>query len=181
MSRRYKFGSEEKLHFISYSVVFWIDIFTRTEYTEVLIDSWRYCQQHKGLEIYSWVIMTNHVHLIIGTSKDPFQNIVRDMKRHSSTQLKLLIKANEHESRREWILFMLNKTKLGVNSAGEWQFWQQNRPIEIANENMFHRAMEYIHQNPVKAGFVEKEEDWLHSSARDFHGGKGLLELNYIN
>jgi putative transposase len=63
----------------------------------------------------------------------------------------------------------------------DWQFWQQhNMPIEILNNEMFHQKLSYIHQNPVEAGFVENEEDYLYSSARDFYGKKGLIELSHV-
>ena len=44
---------------------------------------------------------------------------------------------------------------------------------------MFDKTLEYIHLNPVMAGFVTKPEDWKYSSARDFAGMKGLIELNF--
>ena len=50
----------------------------------------------------------------------------------------------------------------------------------ILNSEMFYQKLKYIHMNPVEAGFVEKAEDYLYSSARDFYGKKGLIELSYI-
>ena len=126
--------------------------------------------------------MTNHVHLIVGSNKDPLQNIVRDMKRHSSSQIRQLITSGKRESRREWMLMMMKKAGYSNRLNNEWQFWQQqNKPLEIGDENMFYRASDYIHQNPVKAGFVMHEEDWVYGSAADFRGRKGLLELCYIH
>jgi len=178
MSRKFKFSDADKLYFITYSVVYWIDVFTRIEYRDVLIESWNYCQRNKGLEIYSWIIMTNHVHLIVRSNKDPLENIVRDMKRHSSSQIKLLLMAGKKESRRDWMLMLMKKAGLSNRLNNDWQFWQQhNKPLEIVDDSMFYRAVDYIHHNPVKAGFVENEEDWLYSSARDFKGRKGLIQL----
>ncbi len=68
MSRKYKFHDNDKLYFISFAVVNWIDVFIRDEYKQELIKSWEYCIEHKGLQVYSWCIMTSHVHMIIGTS-----------------------------------------------------------------------------------------------------------------
>ena len=65
MSRKYKFGDSDKLYFISFAVVDWIDVFVRKEYKDVVLESWKYCQENKGLEIYGWIIMTSHVHMII--------------------------------------------------------------------------------------------------------------------
>ena len=61
MSRKYKFGDSDKLYFISFAVVDWIDVFVRKEYKDVVLESWKYCQENKGLEIYGWIIMTSHV------------------------------------------------------------------------------------------------------------------------
>jgi putative transposase len=181
MSRKYKFGDNDKLYFISYSVVFWIDLFIRNTYKDIVLDSWKYCQQHKGLEIYSWVIMTSHVHLIIGTNKNPIDAIVRDMKSHTSTQLRNAITNYAGESRKEWMLEMMEKAGKENSNNKDWQLWQQhNKPIELINSEIFYQKMDYIHHNPVEAGFVENEEDWLYSSARNFYGKKGLIELSYI-
>ena len=62
MSRNYKFNNPEGVYFVSFAVVEWIDVFTRNEYKDILLDSLRYCQQEKGMEIYAWCIMSNHVH-----------------------------------------------------------------------------------------------------------------------
>jgi putative transposase len=179
MSRKYKFGNNDKLYFVSYAVVYWIDVFIRKEYKDILVDSWKYCQQQKGLEIYGWIIMPSHVHLIIGSKQSKLEDIVRDMKTHTSVQLKKSIANYKGESRKEWMLWLMERAgKKNSNNKG-WQFWQQhNKPI--LNADMFYQKLEYIHRNPVEAAFVEHEEDWLYSSARDFHSKKGLIDLCYI-
>ena len=180
MSRKYKFGDSDKLYFISFAVVYWIDAFVRKEYKDILVDSWKYCQQHKGLEIYGWVIMTSHVHLIIGSNQNKLETIVRDMKTHTSAQLKKSITNYKGESRKEWMLWLMERAGKKNSNNKDWQFWQQhNKPIEIINASMLYQKLEYIHRNPVEAGFVENEEDWLYSSARDFHSKKGLIDLCY--
>lgn len=118
------------MYFISFATVNWIDIFIREEYKESIVESWKYCQQKKGLEIYGWCIMTSHVHIIIGSKTNKLEEIVRDMKRHTSIVLRKLISNNPKESRREWIMLMMEKVgKKNGNNLG-WQFWQQhNKPI----------------------------------------------------
>ena len=76
MSSKYKFQDQRKLYFVSFSVVNWIAVFTRKYYRDIFLDSLRFCQENKGLEIYAWCIMSNHVHLIIGTSQMPMQDII---------------------------------------------------------------------------------------------------------
>jgi len=78
MSVKYKIRDQTKLYFISFAVVYWLDVFIRNEYKDILIDNLKYCQEKKGLEIYAWCIMTSHVHLIIGTTGEKMEDILRD-------------------------------------------------------------------------------------------------------
>lgn len=175
MSRKYKFHDNDKIYFISFATVYWIDVFVREEYFQVVIDSWKHCQEKKGLEIYGWCIMPSHVHMIIGSKKDKLEDIVRDMKKHTSLKLKEAIKNNVHESRKEWMLWMMERAGKKNANNKDWQFWQQhNKPLEITSQAMFDEKLLYIHENPVQAGFVIKEEDWKYSSAGDFCGMKGF-------
>ncbi len=76
----------------------------------------------------------------------------------------------------------LDDEKAGKQNSNnkDWQFWQQhNKPLEIKGQEMFDEKLLYIHQNPVQAGFVTREEDWKYSSARDFCCMKGLVTLSY--
>ncbi len=180
MSRKYKFHDNDKLYFISYATVYWIDVFVRDEYMQVIIDSWKHCQETKGLQIYGWCIMPSHVHMIIGSNKNKLEDIVRDTKSYTSTALKNAIKEHPHESRKEWMLWLMERAGKKNGNNNDWQFWQQhNKPLEIISQEMFDEKLAYIHQNPVQAGFVMREEDWKYSSARDFCGMKGLVGLCY--
>ena len=129
--------------------------------------------------------MPSHVHMIIGRKKNQLEDIVRDTKSYTSNTLKTSIKENPLESRKEWIVWLMERAgkKNGNNNdpiAIGWQFWQQhNKPLEIKSQEMFDKKLDYIHQNPVQAGFVTKEEDWKYISARDFCGMKGLIKLSY--
>lgn len=175
MSRRYKFHNEEGVYFVSFAVKDWIDVFTRNEYKDILVESLGYCQQHKGLEIFAWCIMTNHVHLII-RSKEGFllQNIMRDFKRHTSKKVVESIKENPQESRKEWLLEKF-EAKEGIH------FWgTDNHPIELWNNNVIHQKMNYLHQNPVEEGLVFRAEQYVYSSAIDYAGEKGLLDITLI-
>ncbi len=101
MSRKYKFSDNNKLYFISFVVVYWIDLFIRKEYKEIILESWKYCQRLKDLEIYGWCIMTSHVHIIIGSKGRELSKIVGEMKNFTSTSLKKAIVNNSKESRKE--------------------------------------------------------------------------------
>ncbi len=184
MSRVYKFANQESIYFITYTVINWIDLFTRNEYKKILIDCWNYCCKHKGLEVYAWVIMTNHVHMIIGSNKNKMQDIVRDMKRHTSFELKKSIQKNPAESRKKWILNLMQEAgKNNINNEN-FQLWQQhNHPIELTSDFLCRQKLNYLHENPVKAGFVDKAEEYVYSSARDYYYGKncGLFPIVFLD
>ncbi|RKR82991.1 REP element-mobilizing transposase RayT [Mucilaginibacter gracilis] len=178
MSRNYKFHTQEKPHFITFSVVKWIDAFTRIQYREILLDSIKYCQQNKGLEVYAWVVMSNHVHMIIGTQNLPMQGIIRDLKKHTSKSIVKVIRENEQESRRDWLIWMFEREGKRNPNNEVHQFWQQdNHPIELYSNEVMQQKLDYIHNNPVKAGWVDEPQHYLYSSARDYGGGKGLLDV----
>lgn len=181
MSVRYKFRNQEKLYFISFSVVYWIDLFIRNEYKNILIDSLRFCQKEKGLDIYAWCIMTSHVHMIIGTRKDKMENIMRDYKSHTSRTLKKAIKDNPIESRKEWMLWLMERAGKKNSNNANFQLWRQdNHPIELWDNYMLEQKLNYIHQNPVEAGIVDKAENYTYSSAGDYSDKKGLLDIILI-
>ena len=92
MSPKYKFHDNHKLYFISFPTVYWIDDFTREEYFQVIIDSWKHWQEKNGVQIYAWCIMPSHIHMLIGSKKDKLEDIDRDMKKHTSMILKMTIK-----------------------------------------------------------------------------------------
>lgn len=109
MGDSYKIADQQGVYFITYTVHQWVDVFTRNEYKDVILESLKFCQLQKGLEIYSWVIMTNHIHLIVGSNKDKLSDIIRDLKKYTSSQIIRTIEANNKESRKNWLLWLLKK------------------------------------------------------------------------
>ena len=87
MSRNYKFREQDKVYFVTFATVNWIDIFTRRIYKDILVENINYCISNKGLIVYAYVIMTNHVHMIIGTDGEKLQDIMRDLKGYTSKML----------------------------------------------------------------------------------------------
>lgn len=181
MSRNYKIRDQTKLYFVTYSTVNWIDVLTRPLYRDIIVDSLRFCIENKGLEIYAWCIMTNHVHLILGSSQDKIEHILRDHKRHTSKEIIKAVAANPQVSRKEWILWMLERAGKRNPNNEVYQFWQQNNnPIELSSNEMMDQKLDYIHQNPAKEGFCWEPQEYKYSSAIDYCGGKGLLPILFI-
>ena len=182
MSHKYKFRNPDAIYFVTFSVVKWVDVFTRDEYRNILIDSFIWCQINKGLVIHAWVIMTNHIHLIISKNdKIPLEDIMRDMKKYTAVEILKAIKTNIAESRKKWMLMIfLDAGSKNINNE-KFQFWQNgNHPIELDNNTMIEQRLNYLHENPVKQGFVNLPEYYRWSSAIDYAGGKGLIKLQMI-
>ena len=103
LSQGYKIRDPEGMCFVTITVVGWIDVFTRAQYCDILIENLKYCQREKGLQVHAYVIMSNHVHLILSTVKIPLQDIIRDYKKYTAKKIIEAIDSPQ-ESRREWML-----------------------------------------------------------------------------
>ncbi|WP_430411853.1 REP-associated tyrosine transposase [Kordia sp.] len=178
MSRNYKFHNPKGLYFVSFAVVYWLDVFIRNEYKNIIVDSLFYCQKEKGMELVAWCIMTNHVHLIFRSvgNREP-QLLLGDFKRFTSKTIVKAVQNNPKESRREFLLDKFKEAASKSSNVDQYQFWRHdNKPIELWTNKVIHEKINYIHNNPVKAGLVFRPEDYMYSSAIDYTDEKGLLE-----
>lgn len=174
MSHGYQIKDQEALHYLTLQIVHWVDIFSRKIYRDIIIDSLRYCQQNKGLEIYAYVIMSNHIHLLVRSKKSNLSDVIRDFKRHTSKKIIETIDL-EQESRREWMLMIFRYAARKYKRNNEYQVWtHENHAEEIYSNKFIEQKTLYIHQNPVRSGIVEKPEDYLYSSARNY------AEMDYL-
>jgi len=170
MSRKYKFVDQTELYFTTSSVIYWIDAFTRTEYKDILVESLRYCQQEKDLNSHAWCLMTDHLHLIISTRGRRMEETLRDTKQFTVKRILAAIEENPVEGRKEWLLWMFERA--GQKKAGndKYQFWQHdNHPVVLFTPPIMQQKLDYLHNNPVKAGFVCHPEEWLYSSAKNYY------------
>jgi putative transposase len=182
MSRKYKMHDESGIYFITFAVVGWVDVFTRELYGDIFVQSLAYCQQEKGLELFAWVLMSIHVHLIAkAKAGHKLPDILRDFKKYTSKQIVRSIEANKWESRREWMLPIFRNAG-SVNSNNKvHQFWQQNNhPIILYSNSVKDQKLHYLHNNPVKAGIVDDPEDYIYSSARNYAGRNGLINVHFL-
>ncbi len=179
MSRNYKFHNPLGIYFVSFATINWIDVFTRRIYKDIVVDSINYCIKEKELIVYAWVIMSNHVHMLVATKGNPLENTFRDLKRHTSAKVLTAIEDNPKESRKDWMLYLFERAGAKNSHNNMYQFWQQhNQPEELGRESFdIQNVVDYIHHNPVKAGFVNNAEDYSYSSAIDYAGGKGLVNI----
>jgi|ERR1017187_3086401 REP element-mobilizing transposase RayT len=180
MTTGYQIKEQDKLYFVTLQVVEWIDIFSRERYRKLIVENLEYCIKNKGLEIYAWVIMTNHIHLLLKSTTDNLSGTLRDFKSYTS---KLILEEiqNSNESRKEWMLKLFKDAAFKHKRNSEHQFWtHENHPEHIFSNKFMEQKLEYIHYNPVRAGIVEKPEDYKYSSAIDYADGKGLITIEKI-
>lgn len=179
MSRNYKFHNPSGLYFVSFATVCWVDVFTRQVYFDVLVDSITYCRKSKGMELYAYCFMPNHIHLIFRSANEDPAGLVRDFKKFTSKKLIEAIESNPQESRKEWLLELFKKAARTKGNVSNYQFWQHhNKPIELWSDKVIKQKIEYIHNNPVETGFVTEPTDWKYSSAKNFEDDHAILEID---
>ena len=166
------------LYFLTITVVDWVDIFTRPYYKHIVVDSLEYCQQSKGLELYAWCLMSNHLHLI-ASAQDGYQlsDILRDFKKFTSKKV-VAAMLEINESRRKWMYNRFEYAGRYDKKIKNFKFWQDgNDAKEIHTNHFLEQKLAYIHQNPVVAEIVDEPEHYLYSSGRDYAGVPGLLKV----
>lgn len=177
----YKIRNQSAIHFITFAVVEWVDVFSRKEYRDIVVDSIKYCQDKKGLLLNGWCLMSNHLHLVASAKHADLSDILRDFKKFTSLSIIKAISMAKLESRREWMLRIFHEQGMKNSRNTRYQFWRQdNQPKEIYSSAFALQKLNYIHNNPVESGIVEKAEDYLYSSARNYQTGmlkNGLLDI----
>jgi len=181
--RGYAIKDQFGIHFLTFSVVQWVDVFSRKEYADTVVESLKFCQEKKGLKIHAWCIMSNHVHLILSTTApNKLSDVLRDFKKFTSNKIIEAISENTKESRRNWMLWIFKRAGEENNRNKDHQFWQQeNHPVECNTNEVLDSRMKYLHENPVRAGLVRYEQDYVYSSAVDYYTTeKGLLDIVFV-
>ncbi len=140
MSEKYKFYDPDGIYFVTLTVVFWIDLFTRVEYKNMIVEALKYCTDKKGLKIYAWCIMESHIHLIISRSEqESLPDILRDFKKYKSKRAIELI-SMINESRREWLIKAFENAAKRLKRNLKYKVWQDgNHPVLLDTNKMWIR------------------------------------------
>ena len=172
-------GFTKELYFTTSTVIDWMDVFTRPSYKHIVVESLKYCQEQKGLEIYAWVLMTNHLHMILGTNGiQQLGDVMRDFKKFTSKSIVDAINQNQQESRKEWLMDRFQFRGANDSKIKNYKFWQEGQYVETIHSYDFYKEkLNYIHMNPVRQQIVERPEDYLYSSARNYCGMPGMLNV----
>ena len=183
MPDSYIIKDQYAVHFLTFQVNAWVDVFTRKQYKDIIVDAFNYCVQNKCLQVHCWCVMSNHVHCIISSTNGKLSDTVRDFKRHTAKQLLAAIDSNT-ESRRIWMQFQFRQAANQHARNEKYQLWTHENHAELMDphtKGMFESKVRYIHYNPVKERIVTTPEHYLYSSAVDYAGDKGLIQLNILD
>jgi len=170
---RYIITETNQPHFMTCTVVEWLAVFTRPETVQIILDSWQYQRQQAGLKLYGYVILENHLHFIAQAPE--LDKCVASFKAYTARQIIDHLRRQETER----LLERLHFAKAAHKYDREHQFWQEGVHAElILNETMMRQKLDYIHNNPVKRGYVNLPWYWRYSSASNYEGMAGLIEID---
>lgn len=172
---RYKIFESTHPHFVTCTVLHWIPIFTRTEITNIIYESLKYLQKTDNLKIYAYVILENHLHLIV--SSDDLGKTMESFKKYTARCIIDLLRSKNVTTILDQLVFY----KKAHKSNRTYQLWQEGiAPKLIQSEQMMIERISYIHNNPVKRGYIDDPIHWRYSSAKNYAEQKGLIEIERL-
>jgi putative transposase len=176
----YKIENQGDIHFITMTVVGWVDVFSRLCYRDILIDSMKFCISNKGLIVYAFVIMPNHIHCIWQAKHENLSDIIRDFKKHTANEIIKTMKSSE-ESRKDWLKIVFEYHAKFNHNNSIYQVWQNgNHPMELYSPKFMRQKLDYIHLNPVRAGWVNQPEEYIYSSASNYSNKNGIMDITLL-
>jgi REP element-mobilizing transposase RayT len=131
MTHAYQIHKQEADYFLTMTTVEWVDIYIRDKYKNLLCESLNYCVENKGLEIFCYVLMSTHLHLIVRAKNGNLSDIIRDFKKFTSGKLINEIKFSNTDSK-DRMLNIFNTGGQKQKKKSNYQVWQYNNPACIA-------------------------------------------------
>jgi REP element-mobilizing transposase RayT len=169
---RYRVYDNEAPYFMTCTILGWLPVFTRPDAVQIVFDSWDFLAKQKGFKLYGYVVLENHLHLV--ASAPDLTNAMKSFKMFTARQIIDLLE----RSGPGVLLHQLKILKLAHKTESEYQVWEEgSKPKEISGDNMMDQKLDYMHQNPVKRGYVDEPVHWRYSSARNYEGMKGLIDV----
>jgi putative transposase len=162
----------DRPHFMTCTIVGWLAVFTRQEAVNLIFNSWRFLKEDNNFQVFAYVILENHLHLIASSP-----DLQTDMQRFKSYTARTIVDLLE-ERKSHVLLRQLRAHKLGHKKESDYQVWQEgSHPQQIQGPEMMLQKIEYMHNNPVERGYVDEPVHWRYSSARNYAGRTGLIEV----
>jgi REP element-mobilizing transposase RayT len=169
---RYRIFDNGYPHFLTSTIVAWLPVFAHPPLVEIVLGSWRFLQRERGIRIFGYVILENHLHWIASGEDLPQQ-----VARFKSFTARSII---DELARRgfETLLQELHYFKLREKIDQQYQLWRTgDHPQQIQSDEMMLQKLEYIHNNPVRRGYVAEPTHWRYSSASNYAGRPGLIDV----
>jgi len=175
MKSRYYFIDENYPYFITSTIVEWLPVFTNAKYCNIITDSLKFCKKQGKFKIHAFVILDNHIHLIISGT-----NLAKQIKEFKSFTAREIVKQLKLDNK-EWLLNQFAFFRKKYKTESTYQIWQEGvHPKMIQSHKMFKQKIEYIHNNPVRKGLVDIAEHWVYSSARNYCLEKGIMNVDFV-
>ena len=170
---RYRFLGDDAPYFLTMTVNNWLPVFTRPATVAIVLESWGWLREHESFRLHGYVILENHLHLICYAP-----DLGKVTQRFKSYTARRII---DHlaESGAERLLTLLALLKRDYKTQSEYQLWEEgSHPQRIEHDSVMRQKLDYIHFNPVKRGYVDVPEHWRWSSARNYAGESGVIEVD---
>jgi putative transposase len=180
MNRENPFPENQACYFLTFNTVDWVDIFIRPVYKQIIVHSLNHFIDHKGLNVYAWCLMTNHIHLLAQAKEGCV--IAEIEKEFKSFTTKKILEAidTEPDVRKKWMMDRFENFSNLLGFLKKFQVWQTcSSPvyIDLHKKETLVEYVEHIHSNPVRDRIVDTDSDYLYSSARDYSGMAGLVQI----
>ena len=156
---------------------YWLPLFNAGEHIPcIVLESLDFCRRQKGLILHAYLLMIDHMHLI--ARHDDLSGALRDFKSWTSRRISEALEKDGHQ---RWLGLM--ETRAATTAAGhDRKVWEDGfHPRQIGSDAIFLQKLDYVHNNPVRKGFVARAEDWRWSSAGNYANHRDtLLEIDPI-
>jgi putative transposase len=172
---RYRFIDHHP-HFITCTAINWIPIFSNPELTQIILDSFQFLQHHQRLSLHGYVILENHLHFIASAN-----DLSQEVASFKSFTARTLIDHLKQRNATHW-LNQLSTGNRTHKTTQTYQLWQEgSHPQAILDEAALQQKLDYIHNNPVRRGYVDEPAHWRYSSSRNYLDMPGLLEIDALS
>jgi REP element-mobilizing transposase RayT len=169
---RYRIFDSGYPHFMTETVVAWLPVFSQPAFAGIIFESWRFLQRERGIRIFAYVVMENHLHWI-GQGDDLADQVGR-FKSYTARRIIDALQTGGYKTMLDELQFFKARHKLDQ----QFQLWQEgSHPKQIDSDEMMLQKVEYTHNNPLRRGFVDEAAHWRYSSARNYLGQKGLIDV----
>ncbi|MGR3178109.1 MAG: REP-associated tyrosine transposase [Candidatus Anammoxibacter sp.] len=161
----YSINDSNAIYFCTDTIISFAFVFVEREFFEIIIDSFKFCQKEKGLKIHAFVIMPNHIHTVISANHKNLSGVLRDYKQFTSRKITETLR----QYGRRQLLTLFQSAAENTKGGNHFKVWQSgSHPKLMDYDQKLFQKIEYVHNNPVRKGYVDKSENWLYSSARNY-------------